>query len=145
VTNTTTVHVHAIVKAVAVQAPQSSTSVGAQVQFSATPTDAHGNPISGRATEWVSSDQAIATIDPNGVATGNKPGTVTIRAVVDSVVGSSSLTVVTSGDDDLSLAPVAPPSAPPANLVPRDAPSDRRYGVDVAAAPRRSYAAGQRR
>jgi len=75
-------------------APTSATViVGLTTPFSASALDAGSNPVSTTFT-WTSSDNTIATVDANGVATGVATGTVTITATsANNVAGTASLTV----------------------------------------------------
>jgi len=79
--------------------------VGATATLAATPRDATGNPLSGRATTWSSGNQAVATVSAAGVVTGVAPGTATIAATSEGRTGSAEITV---------LAPVASVTVAPA-------------------------------
>lgn len=63
------------------------------IQFSATPRDVQGSPLTGRSISWISSDPAVATVSTSGLATGVANGTATISASVDGVAGTTTLTV----------------------------------------------------
>lgn len=54
---------------------------------------AGADPQPGRVIAWSSSDNAIATVDANGLVTAQSPGNVTISGTVDAVSGSSAITV----------------------------------------------------
>jgi uncharacterized protein YjdB len=62
-------------------------------QLTASATDARGNPITGRAFEWRSSDTRIATVTSAGLVRGVKAGSVTITATMDGKSDSSAVTV----------------------------------------------------
>ncbi|HWP02536.1 MAG TPA: Ig-like domain-containing protein [Gemmatimonadaceae bacterium] len=66
---------------------------GETVTLTATPLDAIGRPLSGRAISWSSSNPTIATVDRQGVVTGVSTGTTYIRAEVENVRDSVSLRV----------------------------------------------------
>jgi uncharacterized protein YjdB len=72
----------------------SSLIAGQTTQATATPRDAQGNVLTGRTVSWSSSNPAVATV---GFATGAvaavAPGTTSISATIDGVIGSASLTV----------------------------------------------------
>jgi uncharacterized protein YjdB len=59
------------------------TALGAQTPFTATALDANGNDIPGANFLWSSSDEEVATVDGDGLATALSNGTVTITAEVE--------------------------------------------------------------
>jgi len=67
--------------------------VGQTVQLTATPKDASGNPLTGRAVTWSSSNTAVASVDGNGLVTGGTSGSATITATSEGQSGTSSITV----------------------------------------------------
>jgi len=82
------------VASVAVTPAAASVVVGATVQLTATPQDASGNPLTGRAVTWQTSDATIAAVDANGLVTGNAAGgPVTITATSEGKSGTSAITV----------------------------------------------------
>jgi uncharacterized protein YjdB len=68
---------------------------GTTKQFTATGSygDGRSTDLSSQLT-WASADETIATIDQAGLATGSSPGTTTISATVDTIVGTTTLTVM---------------------------------------------------
>jgi uncharacterized protein YjdB/PKD repeat protein len=69
-------------------------AVNATVQLTATPKDANGNPLTGRAVTWATADASIATVDANGLVTGKAVGgPVTITATSEGKSGASAITV----------------------------------------------------
>ncbi len=66
--------------------------VGATGRLQATATDAAGNALP-RPTTWTSGDNAIATVDAEGLVTGRGEGTVTISASMGSARGSATVEV----------------------------------------------------
>lgn len=70
-----------------------SLAVNATQQFTATPKDSGGNPITGRAVQWLSGDPEKASITADGLLTALASGTVDVLAIVDGVVGTAVVTV----------------------------------------------------
>jgi len=67
--------------------------VGTTTQLSATPRDARGNALAGRAVVWSSSSDAIASVSANGLVSAASPGTAQIRATSEGVTGEATVTV----------------------------------------------------
>lgn len=109
VSDMATVTVALEVAAVEVAPGSAEVAVDETVEFSASAEDAEGNEISGLSFTWASDDEAVATVDENGVATGVAEGDATISATADGVSGSAELTVA------------AAPTAPTLSLVSGDA------------------------
>jgi uncharacterized protein YjdB len=76
-------------------APNNGNQVAVQgtLQFSATLKAADGTVLTGRSIAWSSSNDAVARINADGLATGIAPGTVTITATSEGKSGTASLTV----------------------------------------------------
>ena len=68
------------------------TSVGQSAAFTATVTDQHGSVFAGTVM-WTSDAPNVFTVDPAGVATAVSNGTGTIRAQVDGVSGTATVTI----------------------------------------------------
>jgi uncharacterized protein YjdB len=66
---------------------------GTTLQLTATPRDAGGNPLTGRTITWSTSDGAVATVDTDGLVTGEGNGTATITAEVEGQDGTADVTV----------------------------------------------------
>src|SRR5207302_119598 len=66
------------VSAVSVSPPSATVSVGQTAQLTATPKDASGTPLSGRAVTWSSSDTTIARVSGSGLVTAIATGSATI-------------------------------------------------------------------
>jgi uncharacterized protein YjdB len=81
------------VASVRVTPGSASIQVGATVQLSATPEDAQGNPLAGRAITWSSSTPAVATVSSSGLVTGVSAGSTPITATSEGTSGTSSITV----------------------------------------------------
>src|SRR2546427_118472 len=69
--------------------------VGGSVQLTATPKDANGNPLSGRAVSWTTSNSAVATVSAGGLVTGLVVGSATITATSEGQSGTAAVTVST--------------------------------------------------
>ncbi|MGH7674054.1 MAG: leishmanolysin-related zinc metalloendopeptidase [Gemmatimonadales bacterium] len=76
---------------------RSFTAVGQTQQFMATVRDAQGNTIAGVGVTWSSTNDAIVSVDGNGLATAEALGGAQVRATAGSVMGSASVTVGTTG------------------------------------------------
>jgi len=66
---------------------------GSIAALTATPKDAAGNPLTGRLVTWVSSAPSIASVNATGVVGGAAPGSATITATSEGIVGTASVTV----------------------------------------------------
>src|SRR5207245_8359632 len=90
-TATVTVTV-APVAAVTVTPSSGTVAIGQTVQLTATPRDASGNPLTGRAIGWSSSDNTIATVSSTGLVSGVAAGgPVTITATSEGTSGTASI------------------------------------------------------
>src|SRR5439155_1379813 len=83
------------VASVTLSPASASVAVGQTAQLTATPKDANGNPLAGRAVTWATSDGAVATVSANGLVTGVMAGTATITATSEGKSGTAALTVTT--------------------------------------------------
>jgi len=81
------------VGSVTVSPAPASVQVGATVQLTATPLDANGNPLSGRAITWATSAAGVASVSTSGLVTGVSVGSATIAATSEGKSGSSAVTV----------------------------------------------------
>ena len=85
------------VATVTVSPASATVAVGALQQFTATPKDASGSPLSGRVVTWASGNTALATVSGSGLVTGVAAGTVTITATSEGKNGSATITVTSGG------------------------------------------------
>jgi len=84
------------IASVTVTPPTDTIAPGASVQFTATPRDAAGNPLTGRAVTWSSTNPTAASLGGTGLALGGSAGGVTtIIASSEGVTGRARLTVST--------------------------------------------------
>jgi serine/threonine protein kinase len=85
--------------------------------------DAAGNPMSGQAITWRSSDPAIATVSPSGVVTGVRAGSARVSAQAGGQTDSSELTVkATVVSEQVNPQPVEREITGPGELFARAAP-----------------------
>lgn len=88
--------------------PGSATiAVGETQQFNATARDADGNVLSGTDFSWRSSNSTVATVDDQGLASGQAEGQAQIIATADGVDGSADLTVTSGGSDAAAVAKIS--------------------------------------
>src|SRR5439155_12625753 len=66
---------------------------GQTVQLTATPRDANGAALSGRAVSWSSSNTSVATVSNAGLVSAVTTGSATITATSEGKGGTSSITV----------------------------------------------------
>lgn len=71
---------------------------GQNGQLTATPRDLSGNPLSGFIFSWVSSNDAVVTVTPQGFLSALTAGTATITATTGGVSGVAQVTVNAGGD-----------------------------------------------
>src|SRR6266480_2970924 len=81
------------VASVSVAPPAATVPVGQAVQLTATPKDANGNALTGRAVTWSSSNTSVANVDGSGLVTAAAAGSATITAMSEGQSGTSSITV----------------------------------------------------
>src|SRR5437879_6284477 len=96
------------VASVAVSPAMASVAAGLTVQLTATPKDANGNPLSGRAVAWTSSNAAVATVDASGLVTAVAAGSATITATSEGQSGTAAISVTPA---PVASVAVTPPSA----------------------------------
>jgi len=77
--------------------------IGKTTTLKATPRDANGAALAGRAVVWASSSNTIATVDANGVVTGVAAGTTTISAASEGKSATANITV----KPEVQIMPVA--------------------------------------
>jgi len=81
------------VASVAVTPASATVQAGQTVQLAATPKDANGNPLSGRAIGWSSNNLSVANVNASGLVTGVAPGSATITAASEGKSGAAVITV----------------------------------------------------
>ena len=83
----------AAVATVSVDPSAATVSLDQSTQLTATPRDASGNALTGRAVVWSSSNPTIATISGDGLVTGRAIGTATMSATSEGVSGTATVVV----------------------------------------------------
>ena len=68
-------------------------AVGDSLQLTAEPFDANGNPVQDATITWSSEDDAVATVDSNGLVTAAGNGTANITAAAGGASGTAAVTV----------------------------------------------------
>jgi uncharacterized protein YjdB len=98
-------------------APGSSTlTVGQTTTFVATPKDAKGNVLSGRATSWTSGAPSVATVSTAGLVTAVGAGSAVIFATIEGKTGSAGVTVRQLAVTTVTVAPTPNTIAVGANV-----------------------------
>ncbi|WP_419933684.1 Ig-like domain-containing protein [Candidatus Palauibacter sp.] len=69
------------------------TAVGDTIRLSAEALDANGHPAPGLELSWSTTDEAVATVDGNGLVTAAGAGTATVIALAGSLAGTAEVTV----------------------------------------------------
>jgi trimeric autotransporter adhesin len=101
-----------VLTAIVVTPPNPSAAVGTKRQFTATGTfsDSTTQDLTTQVA-WTSSDPTVATIADTGEATAVAAGTTMITATLDTVTGSTGLTVTTAVVVSVDVAPANPSTA----------------------------------
>jgi uncharacterized protein YjdB len=86
--------------------------VGQNAQLAATPQDANGLPLSGRAIVWTSANTAVATISGSGLVTARAAGSTTVTATSEGISGSASVTVTQVPVASVEVTPASASIAP---------------------------------
>src|SRR2546422_6090032 len=81
------------VAAVTVSPAAPTVQVGQTAQLTATPRDANGTPLSGRAVTWASNNTAVAMVNGSGLVTAGAVGSATITATSEGQSGTAVGTV----------------------------------------------------
>ncbi len=68
-------------------------AIGDSVQLAAAPFDANDNAVEDATITWSSEDDAVATVDDNGLVTAAGNGTANITAQADAAAGAAAVTV----------------------------------------------------
>jgi uncharacterized protein YjdB len=123
------------VASVSLSPASASVAVGGTKQMTATPKDASGNTLTGRAVTWSSDNTAAATVSPSGLVKGIAAGTGNITATCEGQVGTSAITVIVVPVASVSVSPASASVAVGGNrqltAVPKDASGNSLSGRTV--------------
>ena len=81
------------VSRVTLNAVSESLEEGASLQLEATAYDEFNNVVTGRGVRWSSGAAGIAAVEPGGLVTGLRPGTVSVTATIDGKSASATIRV----------------------------------------------------
>jgi uncharacterized protein YjdB len=95
------------VASVAVSPASATLTQGQTVQLTATPRDAGGNPLTGRAVAWSTSAASVATVSTAGLVTANAPGSATITATSEGKSGTATVTVSGASVASVTVSPAS--------------------------------------
>jgi uncharacterized protein YjdB len=103
-----TVNVFAVpASGVTITAPSNSVTLGGKMQAVATARDADGNVLTGRQVAWSSSNPSVAQVASDGTITGLIVGNTTIRAIIDSKIGSLPISVIGATPSSIAIIPAS--------------------------------------
>ena len=103
-----TVNVFAVPAAsVTVTAPSNTVTIGGKMQAVATARDLDGNILTGRQVAWSSSNPSVAQVASDGTITGLVVGSTTIRAIIDSKIGSLPISVIGAAPSSIAIIPAS--------------------------------------
>jgi len=97
------------VAAVSVSPATATVSVGGTSRLNATARDGSGTAIGGKPAAWVSSNPRVATVSSDGSVTGIRPGDAQIRATIDGIMATATVTVTPVAVASLSVTPSGGP------------------------------------
>ncbi|MGH7743031.1 MAG: Ig-like domain-containing protein, partial [Candidatus Eiseniibacteriota bacterium] len=97
----------AAVASVQVSPPSATLTVGGSATLSATPLDADGNVLKGKAIAWSSGNTAAATVDAAGLVSAVAPGSAVITAMSDGMGGTATITVSSVPVASVTVSPVS--------------------------------------
>jgi uncharacterized protein YjdB/alpha-tubulin suppressor-like RCC1 family protein len=80
---------------------------GQTIALTATPRDAAGGQLTGRAVTWTSSAAAVATVTSNGVVTGIAAGSARITANIEGVTSAVTISVLANAVTSVSVTPAS--------------------------------------
>src|SRR6266702_1265922 len=95
------------VASVTVSPAAANLTAGATTPLTATPKDANGTALTGRAVTWATSNAAVATVSASGLVTGGAAGSATITATSEGQSGTSALTVTNVPVASVTVSPAA--------------------------------------
>ncbi len=113
-TETATVTVSAeetVLTSIAVEPATATLAINETEQFTATALDQFGSAMTGVEIAWTSSDEAVGTIDAEGVFTAIAAGTADVTATAGNVTGSATVTVEAPAEPVLDSIQITPTGA----------------------------------
>ena len=99
------------VGSVTVSPATASLTVGGTQQLIATPKDANGNALTGRAITWTSSNSGVATVSGSGLVGASSAGSTVITATSEGQSGMATVTVATPAPAPVATVTLSPASA----------------------------------
>jgi uncharacterized protein YjdB len=97
------------VSSVSISPANPQVAVGQTLQMTATARDAGGNPIPGKAATWTSSNEAVATVTPNGgLVRGHAVGNATVTGTIDGVSNTVTVNVTPAQPAAIQINPPGP-------------------------------------
>ena len=88
--------------------PSDTVPVGVELQATATPLDASGNPLTDRTIAYQSANPSVVTITSSGVVKGITEGSTTISAIVDAKIATKRISVGGRRAASLIISPQSP-------------------------------------
>ncbi len=88
--------------------PADTVMAGLEMQASATPVDASGQPVTGRTIAWQSANPGVATVTTAGVIKGIASGSSNVSAIVDGVIATRKVSVRSRAATSLMISPSSP-------------------------------------
>lgn len=95
-----------VVRSVEVDVDSTLLTMGSRARASARALDANGNPITGRAVTWGSSNPEVITLSGDGVVSTVAPGVAKVLATIDGVQGARDLVVRQAPPSNAAVATV---------------------------------------
>lgn len=95
------------VRSVTVAPTSASMLVGDRQAFTVTAVDEAGQPVTGRAVTWRSSNTGVAAVSSTGEVIALAAGSSTITATIDGVEGTASVTVATQPVGSVTVSPTS--------------------------------------
>jgi glucose/arabinose dehydrogenase len=118
------------VASVTIDPASASMQVGNTVQLAVVLRDADGNVLEGRGVTWSSDDAAVASVDGDGLVTGEAIGTTMITATSEGQSGTADITVTAASGASLALELVVQGLSNPVYLTAPPGDTDRLFVVE---------------
>jgi trimeric autotransporter adhesin len=95
------------VASVAISPTSAAMTVGGTRQFTATPRDSDGDPLTGRAITWSTSNASVVTVSASGLAEAKAAGTAKITATVEGKSAEATVTVAAAPVASVTVSPIS--------------------------------------